>query len=339
MILATRAQFDSVRYCLAFFFMMLLAGCAATSPSSFADKPSVIYGEQYVIHIAESGDTWVQLAETYLNDRSKDWMIADFNNGNEILPGQQIVIPRIHPNPVGVYSSGYQTITILCYHRFGSNKSKMVMTAEDFDGQMTYLKNNGYHVISLSSIHSFFKGESPLPRRAVAITIDDGYRSSYDIAYPILKKHKFPATLFVYSDFIGSGDALRWNEMKEMVSSGLIDIQPHSKTHVSLAKRLPSENADNYLKRIEEEIRVPAQQIKKILRRPLHTFAYPFGDTSEFLISRLKSANYSAGVTVNPGGNPAFSYPFKLRRTMIYGDRDMITFIGNLKVFTPENLK
>ena len=179
-----------------------------------------------------------------------------------------------------------------------------------------------------------------LPQRAIVITIDDGYRSSYDIAYPILKKYDFPATLFVYSDFIGSrGDALGWSEMKEMINSGLVDIQPHSKTHSSLIKRLPNEGPYARAERIDEEIRIPTQQIRRILGLPLHTFAYPFGDTDEFLISKLKSANYRAGVTVHSGGNPAFSYPFKLRRTMIYGDRDMNTFISNLKEFVTENLK
>jgi peptidoglycan/xylan/chitin deacetylase (PgdA/CDA1 family) len=332
------APFSPINRYLAF-FLIFLGGCAALPPDALVEGSGVIRGKEYVIHRVEAGDTLARLADLYLKDRSKGWLIADFNNANEIEPGQQIVIPLIHPNPIGVYVSGYQTVMILCYHRFGPNKSRMVITPEDFDRQMTYLKKNGYHVIPLSSVHSFFKGESVLPQRAIVITIDDGYRSSYDIAYPILKKYDFPATLFVYSDFIGSGDALGWSEMKEMINSGLVDIQPHSKTHSSLIKRLPNESPYARAERIDEEIRIPTQQIRRILGLPLHTFAYPFGDTDEFLISKLKSANYRAGVTVHAGGNPAFSYPFKLRRTMIYGDRDMNTFISNLKVFVTENLK
>jgi peptidoglycan/xylan/chitin deacetylase (PgdA/CDA1 family) len=334
----TLVNISPINRCVAV-FLVLLGGCAASPPATPVERSGVIHGKEFVIRQAEAGDTWDQLAETYLEDKSKGWLIADFNKANEIVPGQQIVIPLVHPNPVGVYASGYQTVTILCYHRFGPIKSKMVMTPEDFDKQMTYLKKNGYRVISLSNIHSFLKGDSVLPQRAIVITIDDGYRSSYDIAYPILKKHGFPATLFVYSDFIGSTDALSWSEIKEMVNSGLIDIQPHSKTHTSLTKQLPNEDLSGRLERIDEEIRIPTHQIRKMLGLPLHTFAYPFGDTDDFLISKLKSANYKAAVTVHAGGNTAFAYPFKLKRTMIYGNRDMSTFIGNLKVFTPENLK
>jgi peptidoglycan/xylan/chitin deacetylase (PgdA/CDA1 family) len=302
---------------------------------------SALRGEEFIVHNAVSGDTWASLAEAYLKDKDRDWEIADFNKTAEVTPGQQVIIPLVHPNPIGVYSSGYQTVAILCYHRFGPNRGKMVMTPEDFDAQMAYLRKHGYRVVPLSSIHAFFKGKTALPQRAVVITIDDGYRSSYDTAFPILKKYNFPATLFIYSDFVGSGsrDALGWNEIREMVSSGLIDVQPHSKTHASLAKRPLNEAPEAYRKKVEEEIKAPSQQIRKMLGLPLHTFAYPFGDTNDFIISQLKSAGYDAGVTVQAGGNPAFAYPFRLRRTMIYGDRDMGAFIRSLRVFTAENLK
>lgn len=327
----------TARYCCTFFSLIILAGCAAI-PVEPGRTSGVIRGEEYVIHPAVSGDTWASLADTYLKDKNQGWLIADFNKSGEIVSGREIVIPLVHPNPVGVYPSGYQTVMILCYHRFGPNKSKMVLTPENFDAQMAYLKKHDYRVIPLSSIHSFLKGEAPLPQRAVVITIDDGYRSSHDIAYPILKKYNFPATMFIYSDFAGSKDALGVAQMKEMIESGLVDIQPHSKTHMSMAKRLANESNEAYRKRIDEEIRIPGLQIRKGLGLPLHTFAYPYGESNEFMISQLKNAGYSAGVTVVAGGNPAFGYPFKLRRTMIYGDRDMDTFIRNLRVFSKENL-
>ena len=72
----------------------------------------------------------------------------------------------------------------------------------------------------------------------MVITIDDGYRSTYEVAFPVLKRHSFPATVFLYSDFVGAGDALTWAQMKEMTQSGLIDIQPHSKSHANLTLKL-----------------------------------------------------------------------------------------------------
>lgn len=309
------------------------------APTMFAGESEVMRGKEYIVHTAHLGDTWSALASTYLKDKNKGWVIADFNRTEKIRPGQQIVIPLVHPNPVGVFSSGYQTVPILCYHRFGPRKSRMIVTPEDFDAQMAYLKEHGYRVIPLADLHAFLKGQAALPQRAVVITIDDGYRSSYEMAYPILKKYGFPATFFVYSDFIGSRDALRWDEIRKMVRSGLIDIQPHSKTHLPLARPLIDETDEAYRKRVEEEIRIPGQQIRRVVGLPLHTFAYPYGESNEFLISRLKHAGYVAGATVKAGATPAFAYPFRLRRTMIYGDGDMDIFIKSLRVFTLENLK
>ena len=57
---------------------------------------------------------------------------------------------------------------------------------------MEYLAQNGYHVLPLARLEDFLAGKTPLPRKSVVITIDDGYRSTYEIAYPILKKYGFP---------------------------------------------------------------------------------------------------------------------------------------------------
>jgi peptidoglycan/xylan/chitin deacetylase (PgdA/CDA1 family) len=332
-------------YLLVFLSLSLLAGCAGVPshpsgpPPASRAEPEVKWGKEYVIHIAGPGDTWASLAGTYLKDKKQGALIADFNKTENMEPGQQIVIPLVHPNPIGVTTRGYQNVMILCYHRFGPAKAKMVVTPEDFDKQMAYLKKNDYRVIPLTRIHAFLKGERALPQRAVVITIDDGYRSSYDIAYPILKKYGFPATLFVYSDFIGVRDGLGWGQIKNMIGSGLVDVQPHSKSHLSLTRRLLDESEEAYRRRVDEEIRLPGQRIKQVLGVPLHTFAYPYGDSDEYLISQLRDFGYLAGVTVKAGSNPAFANPFTLRRTMIYGDRDMPAFIKSLQVFTEVNLQ
>lgn len=334
------ARIERRRSILLILLPVLLAGCAGVpvEPES-RGLPGVIRGEEYVVHTAVAGDTWDTLAAAYLRDGGRGWVIADFNGSGDVEPGRQVVIPLVHPNPVGVQVSGYQTLAILCYHRFGPNRSKMVVTPEDFEAQMAYLRAHGYRVVPLSDVHGFLKGETALPHRAVAITIDDGYRSAYDVAYPVLRKYGFPATFFVYSNFIGARDALGWKEMKEMAASGLVDIQPHSKTHASLTRRLAGEGDEAYRRRVDEELRAPGQQIGKALGLPLHTFAYPYGDNNDVVVERARHAGYGAGVTVSAGGNPAFGHPFRLRRTMIYGTRDMNAFIGSLRVFTEENLK
>jgi peptidoglycan/xylan/chitin deacetylase (PgdA/CDA1 family) len=84
---------------------------------------------------------------------------------------------------------------------------------------MEYLAQNGYRVITMKQLERFLEGKEPLPKKTVVITIDDGYRATYQVAFPILKKYGFPATVYLYSDFVGAADAMTWAQMQEMVRS------------------------------------------------------------------------------------------------------------------------
>jgi len=241
--------------------VLVAGGCATPSGPVVAPVvqaeagPVIAQDDDWSIVIAAAGDTAETLAQRYLGDARKAWWIAEANS--EIRPGQVVVIPlRLH-NRIGVYHDGYQAIPILCYHRFGARASKLTVTPAAFAAQMQYLARNGYHVVPLSRIEDFLAGKTSLPRKSVVITIDDGYRSAFEIAYPILKQHGFPATVFLYSDFIGAGDALNWAQMKEMTGSGLVDIQPHSKTHANLTLRLTDESEARYRERVRREVDTP----------------------------------------------------------------------------------
>ena len=325
---------------------LLLEGCATVHLSGLYTRPSpatraerfLIQTDEYVILIAQAGDTLQSLAARFLNDKNLEWVIADFNNLRYLKPGQEVIIPLTSTNPVGVYTHGYQMVPILTYHQFGQQQGPLTVTPEMFKAQMAYLKAHDFRVIRLSDLQAFLQGEAPLPLRAVVITIDDGYKSVYTIAYPILKKYNFPATVFVYSDFIGLRSGLTWQDMQEMIASELIDIQPHSKTHGELASRQAVEDEMAYAHRIEEEIHHPAELIRRHLGLPIHTFSYPYGDTNDSVIARLKTHGYDMAATVQKGANAFFAEPFMLRRTQIYGDESLDAFKKNLDVFRLEKL-
>jgi hypothetical protein len=198
----------------------IVQGCAAPSPLPAGAAPvpvraSPLLGrdQDFAIVVAQNGDDFASLAERYLGDPGKGWWIAEFNGVDRVQPGQDLVVPLRPRNAIGVYPSGFQTVPILCYHRFGPNRSAMTLTPSAFETQMDYLARNGYRVISMAQLARFLEGKAPVPKRAVVITIDDGYRATYQVAYPILRKHGFPATVYLYSDFAGAGDALTWPQM------------------------------------------------------------------------------------------------------------------------------
>ena len=227
-----------------------------------------------------------------------------------------------------------QTVPILCYHRFAQQRRKLVVTRADFEAQMDYLARNGYRVITMKQLAAFLDGKEALPKKSVVITIDDGYRSTYEIAYPVLKKYGFPATVYLYSDFVGAGDAMTWPQMQEMADSKLIDIQPHSKTHSNLTLRQPGETATDYRERIRREVDVPTNAIRDRIGMPAFSYAFPYGDVNETVVEALEKTGVKIGVTVTPGGNPFYAYPYMLRRTMIFGNEDLDAFKAKLVTFS-----
>ena len=298
--------------------------------------------EDFIILRAEAGDTYARLAQQYLNDVSLADLIADANSGTSLAPGQPVVVPLKPENASGVFADGYQTVPILCYHQFSTGRSTdlMVMPRDSFAAQMEYLKNNNYHVISLADLIGFLNAAKPIPPRSVVLTVDDGFRSAYDIAYPILKSYGFRATFFVYSDFLGGGRSLTWAAMNEMRASGMIDIQSHSKTHTSFTPAMgEQETTAAYAARIKSEIDPPQAVLERQLANAVHDFAYPYGDASRYAVQYLRERKYTLAVTVERGGNPSFSDPLLLRRDMVFGNVTIADFQKYLRVYTRANLK
>jgi len=320
---------------------IVMLGCAQAPPKPAPEPEAPIAQEgmvlarddTFIVVVAGPGEDLPLLAQRYLGDRAKRWWISDFNNIDEVKPGQTVVIPLKPTNPSGVYANGFVTVPILCYHRFGPKPSQLAVTPAAFEAQMDYLARNGYHVLPLSRVAGFLERGEPIPRKSVVVTIDDGYRSTFEVAYPILKKYGFPATVFLYSDFVGAPDALTWPQMKEMEASGIVNIQPHSKTHANLTVRMAGESDARYRERMKTEVDVPIKLIQDRLAVNSASYAFPYGDVNETVVDLLKRQGVHAGVTVTPGGNGFFAYPFMLRRSMVFGGDSIDVFKSKLATF------
>ena len=319
-----------------------LAGCA--TPPQTPSAPEVVAAPQqgvllarddeFAVVLAGPGETLNILAQRYLGDQNKRWWITEFNGIEEVRPGQTVFIPLKPVNPTGVYANGFVTVPILCYHRFGPRGSQLAVTPAAFEAQMEYLARNGYHVLPLARVLAFLERGEPIPRKSVVLTIDDGYRSTFEVAFPVLRKYGFPATVFLYSDFVGAPDALTWAQMKEMEASGLVSIQPHSKTHANLTLRLPGETDAKYRDRVRAEVDTPIRLIQDRLAVQSVVYAFPYGDVNEIVVDLLKKQGVRLGVTVTPGGNGFFAYPFMLRRSMVFGGDSIDAFKSKLATFS-----
>jgi peptidoglycan/xylan/chitin deacetylase (PgdA/CDA1 family) len=321
----------SARRILAVLAFLAVAGCSGL-PASDRASQVLTRNDDLLIALPGPGADSCSLAAEFLGTAERAWMIEDANPGTRIRSGQTVVIPLRDWNRYGVTDQGFQTVPILAYHRVGNQPSAMTITPGMLRRQFRYLKDKGYRVIPLSDLTGFLEGRQQLPQRALVLSFDDGHPSFHDLAFPILQEFGYPATLFVYSDYIGRGGITR-EQLKEIQASGLVTVQPHSKTHGNLAVRLPGEDDAAYHRRLERESRTPRDTLSELVPGPKFAFAYPFGDTNPELIAVLRRDGYSLGATVQPGANAAFAPHWLLRRSMIFGDRDMDAFVERLNVF------
>ncbi len=142
---------------------------------------------------------------------------------------------------------------ILCYHHINYGER---IEPETFENNLKTLKREGFKPIKLSEIYEYIKrGESP-PKKSVHITFDDGYADNFIYAYPILKKYGYFATVFVIASKVASNIKratyeelvsmnishqveelmeksyyMSWEELSELVKSGLFEIGSHSYSH------------------------------------------------------------------------------------------------------------
>ena len=329
--------------------LLLASACATTAPTpptaSTAGpapaSPKVVIAESddFVIVTARQGETAESLAGTYLGDRAKAWMIEDYAGAAAFTAGQQVVIPKRAWNAAGVYPHGYQLVPILVYHNIAPQaKGRLVQAAETFGEQMRYLKREGYRVVKLAEFVEWLQLHRQLPKKTVVLTFDDGYHSFRDYAYPILKELGFPATLFVYTDYVGAGkNALNWDELKTLAAEGF-DIQAHSKTHADL-RRGDGETEAQYSKRMQAELAEPPKLFQRHLGRQVPFLAYPYGRVDDTLVNRVKDQGYTAAFTVRRESNAAFVPLLQIRRSQIYSEMTLEQFANNLNLFHVEDLR
>ncbi len=303
--------------------------------------PLTEFKDEFVIAEIQSDADIADLADKYLEDRSKGWVISEFNSIETITPGQKkvVVVPLEPFNLGGLEPMGYQTVPILAYHRFSKSRSKKINVSEKaFEAQMKFLKENNYHVIGLNQLSDFCEYNAPIPSKAVVITIDDGSQSFWDIAFPILKKYNYPFTIFIHTAFIGNKRTLTWDQLKQIAEHGG-NIQSFTMSHRNLAKIRKKESFREYLIDVEKEIVQSKQKIKRKLDQECQYMAYPYGATNQLIIKLLKKHGYRAALGTDRGSNPFFVIRYNMHRSFIFSDYDLKKFKKNLVIYKgPEHV-
>jgi len=152
-----------------------------------------------------------------------------------------------------------RTVPVLNYHSVSEDPGwlgigrRVSISPAAFERQLAYLHRNGYRTLFISDVHARLSGRVPLSRRVrhVALTFDDGYADNWVAAFPLLKRYRMKATVFVSTDFVSEANPradlddraagraeeldwsgyLSWRELAAMRDSGLVEIQSHGRTH------------------------------------------------------------------------------------------------------------
>ena len=206
-----------------------------------------------------------------------------------------------------------RAVPVLNYHQINDHaENALTVHTQQFDKQMRYLAENGYHAITPNDLIDAWQNGTPLPDKPVVITFDDGYVDNYENAYPILKKYNLRGTFFVVTDFLGQySNYMTWEQVAELHKSGIIDIESHTLSHVELDKTSPEETW--------HQLKGSKDVLEQRLGKTINFIAYPGGSYNEELERLTKEAGYRAAFTVHCGLADPKENPYILDRLPIFG--------------------
>lgn len=216
---------------------------------------------------------------------------------------------------------------ILMYHSVSEKGGRFFsVTPELFGKQMRYLAERSIPVIPLPELLRRLHAGEPLGA-AVAITFDDGYRDNFTHAFPVLKQYGFPATIFLVTDKTGKTEAgglsyLSMSELQELKKSGLVAIEPHTKTHARLSE-LDERTA-------REEIAGSKRAVEDLLGGQCASFAYPWGSLNSETPRIVRECGFAGAVTVEEGTVGPASDKFRLPRVAVDSRTSFTQFRGKL---------
>jgi peptidoglycan/xylan/chitin deacetylase (PgdA/CDA1 family) len=218
-----------------------------------------------------------------------------------------------------------RTLRVLMYHKVNDlwPNPTTVPTAV-FAQQMSLLGELGYVSVSLDAVLAHYLDGAPLPPRAVLLTFDDGYRDNLENALPILRRHGYPAVLFVPIGFLDDerplpheeslrllgirNETVHWAELAELEAGG-IRVESHGIGHRPLSELDPAEAA--------REIALSKLRLEDRLGREVDAFAFVKGSHADYRpehASLVQQAGYRIAFTSVSGANGPSTDRFRLRR-------------------------
>lgn len=230
-----------------------------------------------------------------------------------------------------------QRFVVVAFHDVVDTREQLTADAVTSSTLVTFfdwLRAERWNPISLDDVAAAREGRRPLPERAILITFDDGYRSTYTRVFPLLLAYRYPAVFALvgsWMDVPAGGtvlygdqprpreDFITWAEAREMQASGLVEFASHSYgLHTTVlgnpqGNLLPAAAAWAYdaatgryeddaglRRRVERDLRRSAAQFRRELGRPPRALVWPFGRYSGPALEAAAAAGFRFTLTLDP---------------------------------------
>ncbi len=193
------------------------------------------------------------------------------------------------------------SVPILLYHRFGSTVADgMTITFPVFENQMKYLHDNGYKVIPLRQLVDWYKGKGQPPApKSVVIVEDDAHISVYSYMLPVIRKYRYPVTVFVYPSAISNARyAMSWEQLRELKKTGLFDIQSHTYWHPNFKREKRKLAPAAYNRLVMEQLIKSKKKIEHELGSQVDLLAWPFGIYDADLLIKAEEVGYTGTFSI-----------------------------------------
>ena len=207
-------------------------------------------------------------------------------------------------------AAGGDEAVVLMYHRFGEDRHPSTsVSIEQFEAHLEYLGSQGYTVVPLADVVAAVRDGGELPDRAVAITVDDAYRSVYEEAFPRLRARGWPLTVFVATDPVDAGRPgyMTWEQMREMERGG-VTFANHGASHASFVRWPGAASEIDLRVRVQTDLQHAQSRLAEELHPLTGVLAYPYGEYDTSVAELVTELGYVAfgqqSGAVGPSSDP-----------------------------------
>lgn len=221
-------------------------------------------------------------------------------------------------------------VPVFMYHYFYSkaNGEKAEngnwLEVNDFEDQLKYLKEQGYQSVYMQDLEYFLDGKIRLPKKTVSLTIDDGTKSIYQYAYPLLKKYDMKATMFLITNKF-KNDTLP-DTFKEMQENGM-ELQSHS---YAMHTGGCDGGHGGALRCVDLDTGIKDTKKSFSIIGGGFVYCYPYGDVTESALEIMKDSGVRMAFTTNYGKIEPGMDKLQLPRVRIFGESGLSQFIYSL---------